>query len=75
MTIDGCKQVCERFLVGSRVMVRKEERSDHRIKRVTKTPAKVTGKYPDVMTVQFKSGLRESYRYTDIVRKKMLELI
>lgn len=74
MTVESCRKSCSRFLIGSRVQVWKEEVENlHR--RKYKVKARVVGRYPHFLMVEYRNGLKECFRYTDIVNEHVVELI
>ena len=66
---------CFRLTVGRRVFVHQREVETAFGKVSRKRKAIVTGRYPHILSVQYRNGMTESFRYPDVVREGILEVV
>ena len=69
------RAACFRLTVGRRVIVHQREVETAFGKVSRKRKAIVTGRYPHILSVQYRKGMTESFRYPDVVREGILEVV
>ena len=74
-TEEAYRAACFRLMVGRRVIVHQREVETAFGKVSRKRKAIVTGRYPHILSVQYRNGMTESFRYPDVVREGILEVV
>ena len=69
------RAACFRLTVGRRVIVHQREMETVWGKVSRKRKAIVVGRYPHILSVQYEDGIMESFRYSDVVREGILEVV
>ena len=74
-TEEAYRAACFRLTVGRRVIVHQREVETTWGKVSRRRKAVVTGRYPHILSVRYGNGMTESFRYPDVVREGILEVM
>lgn len=72
-TNETCAETCEKFTIGSQVIVNKEIGTAYQKKQITRIPAIVVERFQYFLVVRYNSGVKEAFLYKDIAQKHKIE--